>query len=56
MIISYLTDYSSATINELSNLLGVGTTLVKKLIYELIDEQIVVSEGANRNRTYRLKS
>ena len=56
IIVNYLTDHSSATVNELAGLLEVGSSRVKKLIYELVDEQIVVAEGANRNRTYRLKS
>jgi predicted HTH transcriptional regulator len=56
IIIHYLTDHSSATVNELAGLLEVGSSRVKKLIYELVDEQIIVADGANRNRTYRLKS
>ena len=56
IIINYLTDHSSATVNELAGLLEVGSSRVKKLLYELVDEQIIVDEGANRNRTYRLKS
>ncbi len=55
-IINYLTDHSSATVNELASLLEVGSSRVKKLVYELVDEQIIVADGANRNRTYRLKS
>ena len=56
IIINFLTDHSSATVSELANVLEVGSSRVKKLIYELVEEQIVVAEGANRNRTYRLKS
>ena len=56
IIIHYLTDHSSATVNELAGLLEVSSSRVKKLIYELVDEQIIVADGANRNRTYRLKS
>ena len=56
IIINFLTDHSSATVSELANELEVGSSRVKKLIYELVEEQIVVAEGANRNRTYRLKS
>ena len=56
MIIDYLTDHAVATVAELSELLGVKTTRVKKLIYELISADLIVAEGANRNRTYRLKS
>ena len=56
IIINFLTDHSSATVSDLANVLEVGSSRVKKLIYELVEEQIVVAEGANRNRTYRLKS
>ncbi len=56
MIIEYLTDHSSGTIADLSALLGVTSSRVKKLIYELVAEDIVVAEGGNKNRSYRLKS
>ena len=56
MIIEFLTDHSSGTTAELSALLGVTSSRVKKLIYELVAEEIVVADGGNRNRTYRLKS
>ncbi len=56
MIIEYLTDHAEADTAELSELLGVKTSRVKKLIYELIEENIIVAEGTNRNRKYKLKS
>lgn len=56
MIIEHLTDHADATVAELSELLDVKTSRVKKLIYELIDENIIAAEGANRNRKYKLKS
>ncbi len=56
MIIDYLTDHDSGRVTQMVELLGVKATRVKKLLYELIDEGIVVAEGGNRNRTYRLKS
>ena len=54
-IIEYLTDHVSARSSELAELLGVKSTRVKNLLSALIDDGIVVAEGANRNRTYRLK-
>ena len=45
IIINYLTDHSSATVNELAGLLEVGSSRVKKLLYELVDEQIIVAGG-----------
>ena len=55
MIIKYLTDHAEGSVAELSELLEVKSSRVKKLIYELIAEDIIVAKGANRNRTYRLK-
>ena len=55
-IIAYLTDHISAKNTELAELLGVKSTRIKQLLKELIDDGIVVAEGSNRNRTYRLKS
>ena len=56
IIIDYLTDHAKGTTADLSALLGVTPSRVKKLLYELVSEELVVPEGGNRNRTYRLKS
>ncbi len=55
MIVEFIREYGSAKSSELCDLLGVRSTRVKKLIYELIDEDILVANGGNRNRTYSLK-
>lgn len=55
-IIAYLTDHPRAAASELCELLGVKPTRVRNLLRELIAEEIVVAEGGNRNRTYRLKA
>ena len=55
-IINYLTDHISAKNSDIAELLGVKSTRVKKLLSELITEGVVVAEGGNRNRTYKLKS
>lgn len=55
-IISYLTDHIQATSSELSTLLGVGQERTRKILRELVAEEIIVTEGANRNRIYRLKA
>ena len=36
-------------------MLGVSTSRVKKLIYDLIAEDAITSEGSNKNRIYKLK-
>ena len=55
-IITYLTDHISARSADIAELLGVKSTRAKKLLSELTEEEIVVAEGGNRNRTYKLKS
>lgn len=54
-IVEYLTDHASGTNADLCKLLGVQSTRVKEILADLIAENIVVSVGANRNRTYQLK-
>ncbi len=55
-IIRYLTDHASATTSELAELLEIKPTRLKTILYEMIADGIVVAEGGNRNRRYRLKS
>ena len=55
-IVAYLTDHISARSADIAELLGVKSTRAKKLLSELTAEEIVVAEGGNRNRTYRLKT
>ena len=54
-IVEYLTAHIAAKMSELAQLLGVTETKIRSLIKVLIAEDIVVAEGANKNRTYRLK-
>ena len=56
MIVAYLTDRVSAKSSEIAELTGVSKTRARAALNKLISEEIVVAEGANRNRTYRLKS
>lgn len=56
LMIDYLTDHAVCTAADLAALLGVTSSRAKKLIYELIAEEILVAEGSNRNRRYRLKA
>ena len=51
-----MTDHVQATSSELSILLGVGQERTRKILRELAAEEIIVTEGANRNRIYRLKA
>ena len=56
MIIDYLTDHSSAKTAEIAEYVGLKPSRARDYLAELIAEEIVVTEGGNRNRTYRLKS
>ncbi len=55
-VIEYLTDHASAKTAEIATLLGVSLPRARVVLTNLIAENIVVAEGANRNRTYRLKA
>ena len=55
-VIEYLTDHASAKTAEIATLLGVSLPRAREVLTNLIVEDIVVAEGANRNRTYRLKA
>jgi predicted HTH transcriptional regulator len=54
-IIQYLTDNPIGKSGELSALIGVNSSRTKVYLQELIADGLIVAEGANRNRTYRLK-
>ena len=54
-IITYLTDHVSAKNTDIAELLGVKSTRVKQLLKELLDEGVVVAEGNNKSRVYKLK-
>ena len=55
-IITYLTDHISVISADIAELLGVKSTRVKKLLSERTAEEIVVAEGGNRNKTYKLNA
>jgi predicted transcriptional regulator len=56
MIIEYLTDHSAAKSAEIAEYVDLKPSRVRDYLAELIAGEIVVAEGGNRNRTYRLKS
>ena len=55
-IVRYLTDHAEAKSSEISTLLEISLSRVKVILSEMIVDGIVVAEGNNRNRRYRLKS
>ena len=56
MIVDYLTDHAMAKTSELAEYMDLKPSRVRDYLAELIAEEIIVAEGGNRNRTYRLKS
>jgi len=55
IIIDYVRRNGEAKTDDLVKLLGSSTTRTKMLLYQLVNEGILVSCGGNRNRTYKLK-
>ena len=54
--LSYLTENVSAKSTEIAELLGSKPTRAKEILAEMVDEDIFVPEGSNKNRVYKLKS
>lgn len=54
-IIEFLTDHVSCRSSDIAELLDIKLTRSRDILNALIADGIVVAEGANRNRTYRLK-
>lgn len=54
-IVDYLMVNVTATSNELAELLGLKATRVKEILGEMVADKIIVAEGDNKNRVYRLK-
>lgn len=55
-IIEYLTREICADCKSIADLLGISNPRARAVLTKMIKEDIVVAEGGNRNRTYRLKS
>jgi len=55
-IIAYLTDHAEAKASSIAEYLDLKPSRTRDYLNELIADEIVVADGGNRNRTYRLKS
>lgn len=55
-VIEYLTDHISGSNADFAELLGLKSTRVKELLRSMVAEGIIVAEGNNRKRIYKLKS
>ena len=54
-IINYLQENKSVTANDISKIIGVEIRRTRVILNEMAENNIIVKEGANKNRKYRLK-
>lgn len=55
MIVEYLAEHEEARSREIADVIGLKISRTKDYITELVEEGKIVSNGANKNRTYSLK-
>ena len=55
-IIAFLTDHAEAKASSIAEYIGLKPSRTRDYLNELVSEGIVVADGGNQNRTYRLKS
>ena len=55
-IIEYLTDHAEDKASSIADYIGLKPSRTRDYLNELITEGVVVAEGGNRNRTYKLKA
>ena len=55
-IIDYITEHPMVRTSEIAEIAHLKASRARDYLSELVSEGILVAEGANRNRTYRLKS
>ena len=56
IIIAYLTENVSAKCSEISALIGISESRTRAVLSQMIVDGIIVPEGENKNRTYKLKA
>ena len=54
-IINYLQENKSVTANDISKIIGVEIRRTRVILNEMAENNIIVKEGANKNRKYTLK-
>lgn len=55
-VIEYLTREIQADCTTIAELLGISSPRARAVLTKMAKEEIVITEGGNRNRTYKLKS
>ena len=53
-VIAYIAENKSVKSEELIDVLGVKISRVKVILSRMVDEKIIVAEGGNRNRVYKM--
>ena len=56
IVIEYLTRETRSNCKTIAELLEISSPRARAVLTKMVDEEIIVTEGRNRNRTYRLKS
>ena len=54
-IVVYLTNNVSAKCAEISALIGVSVPRTRAILFKMVEDNIIVAEGENKNRIYKLK-
>ena len=54
-IISYLKKNEVGKATEIAKLLGLKPTRTREILAEMINDEIVIPDGENKNRIYKLK-
>ena len=49
-----MSTHPNATAKELCRMLGVGITRLKQLLIPMVNSGLIMTKGANKNRTYSL--
>ena len=55
-VIDFLTREIHANCKAVAELLGVSSPRARAVLAKMVKEEIIIAEGDNRNRKYRLKS
>jgi len=54
-IVHYLTEHDAGRTNEISEYAGISPARARVYLQELVNQDFIVAEGANRNKIYRIK-
>ena len=53
-ILNYIYEYGQITTADAAELLDVGTSRAKTLLYQLVDSEKIIAQGEDKNRSYVL--